>query len=127
MRETREAQLTLERKACVDGGSVHQASEPASSRQEVGGELIDIPVCNDFLKKYQACVASTGPNVKESAEEGFETMRKQLISRRKHTRGSAMEGDMRKQMENSCKEGLTRMREMFEVFGCSSYFKDDSH
>lgn len=84
----------------------------SSASAAVAAEPVGIPVCDDFLVKYEACVADKVPADQQSAFKGqIEQLRASWISLAKNPQTKPT-------LESSCKTSADQMKAAVASHGC---------
>jgi hypothetical protein len=78
----------------------------------LSAQTIGIAACDDFLKKYEACVASKIPDAQKT------TFRGQLDQMRKAW-SDAAKTPAKASLEASCKQSSDQMKAALSSFGCA--------
>jgi hypothetical protein len=80
----------------------------AASAQSTG-----IAACDDFLKKYEACVASKVPAAQRATFQG------QLEQMRKAWSDAAKNSSIKPTLEGACKQSAEQVKMALSGFGCA--------
>jgi hypothetical protein len=81
---------------------------PGLSAQTTG-----VAACDDFLKKYEACVTSKVPAAQKTVFKG------QLDQMRKAWSDAAKVPGAKATLEGTCKQSADQMKASMSAFGCS--------
>ena len=93
------------------------AAISGSSLTAWAADAIGIPVCDEFLAKYQACVTHKVPTDKRVIiQSGVDTMRKGWLELKDMLDHREI---VRADVENACKEAPHNLKQLFDAFGCS--------
>lgn len=85
---------------------------PATTASTGGGEKIGVPECDDFITKYEACIANKIP---EAARSQFNTTLKQW---RDSWRQAAATPQGKSTLGQICKTSMEQSRQSMKSFGC---------
>jgi hypothetical protein len=92
-------------------GAVSFVATVVSSGLEA--QTIGIPACDDFLKKYEACVTSKIPSQQRATfQTQFDQMRKAWSEAAKNAAAKAT-------LESTCKQSAEQTKAMMANFGCT--------
>jgi hypothetical protein len=80
---------------------------------QAGAQTIGIAACDDFLKKYEACVTSKVPAAQQATFQG------QLDQMRKAWSDAAKNASAKPTLENGCKQSAEQMKTAMSGFGCT--------
>jgi hypothetical protein len=80
---------------------------------QAGAQTIGIAACDDFLKKYEACVTSKVPAAQQATFQG------QLDQTRKAWSDAAKNASAKPTLENGCKQSAEQMKTAMSGFGCT--------
>jgi hypothetical protein len=80
---------------------------------QAGAQTIGIAACDDFLKKYEACVTSKVPAAQRATFQG------QLDQMRKAWSDAAKNASAKPTLENGCKQSAEQMKTAMSGFGCT--------
>ena len=72
-----------------------------------------VAACDDFLKKYEACVAGKVPAAQRA------TLQTQLDQTRKMWSDLAKNPQTKSALEGSCKQTIEQMKTALQAYGCS--------
>lgn len=79
----------------------------------LSAQTTGIAACDDFLKKYEACVSAKVPAAQRSAFQGqFEQMRKAWSDAAKNPNAKAT-------LESACKQSAEQTKAAMSSFGCT--------
>lgn len=79
----------------------------------LGAQTIGIAACDDFLKKYEACVTSKVPAAQQAAFQGqFDQMRKAWSD-------AAKNPGVKASLEGACKQSAEQVKTAMSGFGCT--------
>ncbi len=93
------------------GSSAPAGAPPTNVAND--GDKIGIPVCDDFIAKYEACITDKVPEtVRAQYTEGVAMWRRQWkqLSGNPQTRGS---------LEEACKSAMEQARTQLKVYNCA--------
>jgi hypothetical protein len=77
----------------------------------LGAQTTGVAACDDFLKKYEACIVSQAPAAAQSTfKEGIEKMRKSFLEAAKQPGGKAA-------LEGVCKQGAEHAKVSLSIAG----------
>ena len=79
----------------------------------LSAQTTGIAACDDFLKKYEACVTSKIPAAQKA------TFQAQLDQMRKAWSDAAKDPGAKATLESSCKQSAEQMKATMSAFGCS--------
>ena len=80
---------------------------------QTGAQTIGIAACDDFLKKYEACISSKVPAAQRATfQSQFEQMRKAWSD-------AATNASAKATLENGCKQSAEQMKTAMSGFGCT--------
>jgi hypothetical protein len=79
----------------------------------LGAQTTGVAACDDFLKKYEACVTSKIPAAQKA------TFQAQLDQIRKAWTEAAKTPATKATLENACKQSAEQMKTAMSGFGCS--------
>jgi hypothetical protein len=79
----------------------------------LSAQTTGIAACDDFLKKYESCVASKIPAAQKATFQG------QLDQMRKAWSDAAKAPGAKTTLESSCKQSAEQMKAAMSGFGCS--------
>lgn len=79
----------------------------------LSAQSIGIAACDDFLKKYEACVTSKVPAAQQATFKG------QLDQMRKAWWDAAKTPNAKTTLEGSCKQSAEQMKTSMSAFGCA--------
>jgi hypothetical protein len=79
----------------------------------LSAQTTGVAACDDFLKKYEACVTSKIPAAQEATFQG------QLEQMRKAWSDAAKAPGVKATLESSCKQSAEQMKATMSAFGCS--------
>jgi hypothetical protein len=79
----------------------------------LSAQTTGVAACDDFLKKYEACVTSKIPAAQKATFQG------QLDQMRKAWSDAAKAPGAKTTLENTCKQSATQMKASMSAFGCS--------
>jgi hypothetical protein len=79
----------------------------------LGAQTTGIAACDDFLKKYEACISSKVPAAQKT------TYQSQLDQLRKAWADAAKNAAAKAGLESSCKQMSDQMKTAMSGFGCS--------
>jgi hypothetical protein len=79
----------------------------------LSAQTTGIAACDDFLKKYEACVASKIPAAQKATFQG------QLDQMRKAWSDAAKAPGAKATLESTCKQSADQMKASMFAFGCS--------
>jgi hypothetical protein len=79
----------------------------------LSAQTVGLPVCDDFLTKYEACVSSKVPEAQRTMYKGsFEQMRKAWSE-------AAKNSSAKSSLEGTCKTSAEQMKTLMSAFGCT--------
>jgi hypothetical protein len=105
----KEGESLMVRPALVAAGAFIVMSLSAG----VSAQTTGIAACDDFLKKYEACVTSKIPAAQKATYQG------QLEQIRKAWSDAAKNASTKAGLENACKQISDQMKPAMSGFGCS--------
>jgi hypothetical protein len=79
----------------------------------LSAQSVGIAACDDFLKKYEACVTSKVPAAQQATFKG------QLDQMRKAWSDAAKTPNAKTTLEGSCKQSAEQMKTSMSAFGCA--------
>jgi hypothetical protein len=79
----------------------------------LSAQTTGIAACDDFLKKYEACVTSKIPAAQKT------TFQAQLDQMRKAWSDAAKNANAKATLESTCKQSAEQMKAAMAGFGCS--------
>jgi hypothetical protein len=79
----------------------------------LGAQTTGIAVCDDFLKKYEACVSSKIPDAQKATFQGS------LDQMRKAWSEAAKNPSTKPAIESACKQSVEQTKAALSGFGCS--------
>jgi hypothetical protein len=79
----------------------------------LSAQTTGVAACDDFLKKYEACVTSKIPAAQKATFQG------QLDQMRKAWSDAAKAPGAKATLESTCKQSATQMKASMSAFGCS--------
>jgi hypothetical protein len=79
----------------------------------LGAQTTGIAACDDFLRKYDACVTTKVPAAQRTTFQG------QLDQMRKAWSDAAKNPSTKAGLENACKQMADQMKAALSGFGCS--------
>ena len=79
----------------------------------LSAQTTGIAACDDFLKKYEACVTSKIPAAQKT------TFQAQLDQMRKAWSDAAKDSRAKATLENACKQSAEQMKAALSGFGCA--------
>jgi hypothetical protein len=79
----------------------------------LSAQTTGIAACDDFLKKYEACVSTKIPATQKATFQG------QLDQMRKAWSDAAKSPGAKAALENSCKQSSEQMKAAMPGFGCA--------
>jgi hypothetical protein len=79
----------------------------------LAAQTVGIAACDDFLKKYEACVSTKVPEAQRTVFKGqFDQMRKMWSD-------AAKDPSTKTTLEGSCKQSAEQMKTSMSSFGCT--------
>jgi hypothetical protein len=79
----------------------------------LAAQTVGIAVCDDFLKKYEACVTTNVPEAQRTMFKGqFDQMRKMWSDAAKNPSAKTT-------LEGTCKQSAEQMKTSMSSFGCT--------
>ena len=87
--------------------AVSLLSLPAMAQDKVG-----IAACDDFLEKYEACVAKM-PSASQQA------VKDSIVQMRTAWKAGAADANSRSALETACKSSADSMKQSMSAYGCS--------
>jgi hypothetical protein len=84
-----------------------------SSSTGLGAQTTGIAACDDFLKKYDACLTSKVPATQRATFQG------QLDQMRKAWADAAKNPGAKATLESSCRQSAEAMKSALSGFGCT--------
>jgi hypothetical protein len=93
---------------CVLASSILALSAVSASAQDVG-----VPVCDDFLKKYDQCLVARVPAAQK------ETMTKALSAVRDNWTKVAQTPEGKTQLQTVCKDTADKLRQQAAALNCT--------
>ena len=79
----------------------------------LSAQTVGIAACDDFLKKYEACVTSKVPAAQQATFKG------KLDQMRKAWSDAAQNSSAKATLEGSCKQSAEQMKTAMSGFGCT--------
>ena len=79
----------------------------------LSAQTTGVAACDDFLKKYEACVTSKVPAAQKTMFQG------QLDQMRKAWSDAAKAPGAKATLESTCKQSADQMKAAMSAFGCS--------
>jgi hypothetical protein len=79
----------------------------------LSAQTTGIAACDDFLKKYEACVASKIPAAQKATFQG------QLDQMRKAWSDAAKNAAAKSTLESTCRQSAEQMKASMSAFGCA--------
>jgi hypothetical protein len=79
----------------------------------LSAQTTGVAACDDFLKKYEACVTSKVPATQKAIFKG------QLDQMRKAWSDAAKAPGAKATLESTCKQSADQMKASMSAFGCS--------
>src|SRR5262245_59631164 len=79
----------------------------------LSAQTTGIAACDDFLKKYEACVTSKVPAAQKATFQG------QLDQMRKAWSDAAKAPGVKETLESTCKQSTEQMKAVMSGFGCA--------
>jgi hypothetical protein len=80
---------------------------------ELSAQTTGVAACDDFLKKYEACVTSKIPDAQRTTFQG------QLDQMRKVWSDAAKAPGAKETLESTCKQSAEQIKPAMSGFGCS--------
>lgn len=80
---------------------------------QLSAQTIGVAACDDFLKKYEACVTSKVPDAQRA------TFQAQFDQLRKAWSDAAKNASTKGTLETSCKQSAEQMKTAMSGFGCT--------
>lgn len=84
----------------------------APKTETTSGDSVGVPECDEYIKKYEACVNSKVPEAQRGAfKSSFETMRKSWKDAAANPQGKAA-------LATGCKQALDQAKQTFSSYSC---------
>lgn len=96
------------------GGATNTATtnKPADAAKTTSADSIGVPECDEYIKKYEACVNGKVPEAQRAAfKSSFETMRKSWKDAAANPQGKAA-------LASGCKQALDQAKTTFSSYSC---------
>ncbi len=95
------------------GGAKTESNTAASNTSTTSGDSIGVPECDEYIKKYEACINGKVPEAQRGAfKSSFETMRKSWKDAAANPQGKAA-------LATGCKQALESAKQSLGTYGCA--------